>query len=175
MAQRIDLAAYQEAIAARLAAAEAGGGVPALLGFEAGGERWLVDLSAAGEVLPVPELTPVPLTRDWFAGLANVHGELAGVVDFARFCGLAPAPRGISARLICIGTEPGYRVALLVSRLLGVKRADGFAEAEGAPALCQADWCGPAYTDASGGLWRRLEVEQLLADPVFLDAALPES
>ena len=56
-----------------------------LLAFESGGERWLVDLADAGEVLPVPPLSDVPLTQPWFLGIANIRGTLFSVTDLAAF------------------------------------------------------------------------------------------
>lgn len=171
--QRTDLRAYQESIAARLAAAQAGAAVPALLGFESGGTHWLIDLPAAGEVLPLPAFSPVPLTQPWFLGLANVHGELEGIVDFSVFCGGAPTPCGKAARLLRIGARAGGNVALLVARVHGLKRTDALA-AEAAEGSADG-WRGPECIDAQGVRWRRLEPAALLADPRFLDAALPQA
>lgn len=176
MAKRIDLRAYQESIAGKLAAAQAGNSAPALLGFETGSGRWLIDLPAAGEVLPLPALAPVPLTQPWFAGLASVHGELRAVVDFSVFCGGPPTDRVASARLLCVGTRFGSNTALLVGRVHGLKRADMlFPADEDARQAPPAAWCGTSFTDTQGACWTRLEIDHLLADPVFLDAALPET
>lgn len=172
MAKRIDLRAYQESIAGKLAAAQAGDTAPALLGFEAGGCRWLVDLPAAGEVLPLPVLTPVPLTHAWFAGLASVHGELRSVVDFSVFCGGTPTPSA-AARLLCIGTRFNNPAALLVERVHGLRRADTLRPSEAEPANLSHPWRGMSFTDIEGGHWTRLEVGRLLTAPDFLDAALP--
>lgn len=171
--QRTDLRAYQESIVARLAAAQAGAAVPALLGFESGGTHWLIDLPAAGEVLPLPAFSPVPLTRPWFLGLANVRGELESIVDFSVFCGGPPTPLGKSARLLRIGTLGGGNAALLVARVHGLKRTDAL-QAETAEES-SAGWRGAAYADAQGVRWHRLEPAPLLADPGFLDAALPHA
>jgi twitching motility protein PilI len=177
MTKRIDLRAYQESIASRLAAAQAGGGVPALLGFATGATRWLIDLPAAGEVLPLPALTTVPLTQAWFAGLASVHGELQSVVDFSVFCGGAPTPRNGAARILRVGTRYGINAALLVARVHGLKRSDTLfaAEDDGQTSGVSGDWCGAVFTDTQGERWTRLELDRLLADPRFLDAALPEA
>ena len=172
MAKRIDLRAYQEAIATRLAAAQAGASVPALLGFESAGRRWLIDLPAAGEVLPPPPLAPVPLTQPWFAGMTNVHGELQAVVDFSVFCGGAPTPREGDARLLRIGSRQGSNSALLVARVHGLKRTDSLFAAEVVDDT-SPPWQGDAFTDSQGTRWLRLEPDRLLADPAFLDASLP--
>jgi len=172
MAKRIDLRSYQESIAGRLAAAQAGAAVPALLGFESGGSRWLVDLPSAGEVLTLPSLTPVPLTQPWFAGLANVHGELQGVVDFAAFCGAAPTVRDAAVRLLRVGSRQGINTALLVARVHGLKRTDGLFAAEAGPDAGSPPWRGEVFSDSQGLNWTRLEPAHLLADPRFQDASL---
>ena len=175
MAQRIDLRAYQESIANRLAAAQSGSGVPALLGFESAGKRWLIDLPAAGEVLPLPVLTPVPLTQDWFAGLASVHGELQAVVDFAAFQGATPTPYDARVRLLLVSTRFGGNVALLVARVHGLKRGDALFRADVQSNVEPAEvWRGEHYTDTQGENWVKLDIERLLATPAILDAALRE-
>lgn len=171
--ERIDLRAYQESIAARLAAAQENAGPPALLGFESGGECWLVDLPAAGEVLPVPALSFVPLTQPWFAGLASAHGDLQPVVDFSVFRGGPPTPRAGVARILRIGARHATRCALLVDRVHGLRRTDVL-KPESA-ALPAAGWRGATFIDDRGERWIRLEPARLLADPVLLDAALPET
>ena len=78
-----------------------------------------------GEVLPVPAITPVPLTKPWFLGIANVRGALHGVVDFAGFIGTGPASAhgsnaGGQARLLLLGTRfSEIRAGLVVDRVLG--------------------------------------------------------
>lgn len=170
---RIDLAAYRESIAAKLADAQAGAGIPALLGFESGERYWLIDLPAAGEVLPLPPIVPVPLTQPWLAGLASVHGELQAVVDFSLFCGGLPTPRDAAARLLRIGTRLGGNAALLVARVHGLKRADMLYAADEDTA--SHGWCGSTLADNQGERWVCLDPARLLADPAFRDAALPDA
>lgn len=171
---RIDLAAYRASIAARLADAQAGAGIPALLGFESGGRRWLIELPEAGEVLPLPALVPVPLTQPWFAGLASVHGELQALVDFSVFCGGPPTPRDAAARLLRVGTRHGGNAALLVARVHGLKRTDMLC-ATGEPGSTHpGDWCDEVLADNQGERWTRLDPARLIADPAFRDAVLPD-
>lgn len=174
MAKRIDLRDYQESITRRLADAQAGAGVAALLGFESGGTHWLIDLPQAGEVLPLPTLCPVPLTQPWFAGLTNVHGELQGVIDFSVYCGGSPTPRDGAARLLCIGSRLGHNITLLVNRVHGLKRVDTLSAAEETSAAA-GSWQGDAFLDAQGVRWIRLEPVHLCTDPAFLDAVLPDA
>ena len=81
---RSSLREFQERLARRLAEAS-GAERRGLLGFQCGGDNWVIELAEAGEILPPPPLSTVPLTRPWFRGLANVRGTLYGVVDFAAF------------------------------------------------------------------------------------------
>ena len=87
MAERLSLRDYQLELSARLQRAETDGRAASKLGLEAGGAAWLVDLTEAGEMLPVPPISAVPLARPWFRGVANIRGNLYSVVDFAAFLG----------------------------------------------------------------------------------------
>ena len=90
MAEPISLRDYQRGLSAQLADLQTLR--PASkLGILAGERRWLVDLTDTGEVIPVPTIASVPLTRAWYAGVANVRGNLYSVVDFSAFLGGAPA------------------------------------------------------------------------------------
>ena len=98
MAKRISLREFQQGLSERLVSARRGEGAQALLGIESGsdelpgGSRWLIDLADSGEVTPLPPLTPAPLTKPWFAGIANIRGVLYGVVDFSAWRGGASTP-----------------------------------------------------------------------------------
>ena len=167
MARRISLREFQESLAQRLASARRGEARQALLGVESGNEPWLLDLSDSGEVLPVPPLTTVPLTKPWFAGVANVRGTLYGVVDFSAFRGGEPTRRDAETRLLLVGARHGIISALLVDRTLGLKSIDDLEPmaAEGDPPA----WAALRRQDAQGRQWTLLELRALLADPAFLD------
>ncbi len=82
MAKRLSLRDFQEDLSARLLSAKRGETTPPMLGFRAGARRWLLELPDSGEVVPLPTLSPVPLTQHWFAGMAKIQGGLHAVVDF---------------------------------------------------------------------------------------------
>lgn len=170
MAKRFSLREFQEDLSRRLVSARRGEVADALLGVLSGGERWLVELPDSGEVLPLPELSAVPRTRPWFAGVTSIRGALYSVVDFSAFRGGEPTPRDARARLLLVGVRHGVNSALLVDRTLGLKRS-GEMTAEGA-AAGPAAWAGDRYTDAQGQHWTRLRVKALLEDPHFLDVGL---
>ena len=173
MSQRISLREFQKNLSARLGSAQRGESARALLAVESGrGEqsRWLLDLADSGEVAPLTGLTPVPLTKSWFAGIANIRGTLYSVVDFSAFRGGELTPQNTEARLLLIGAKHGSNSALLVNRTLGLRPPESLTRAE-AVADGTVPWQGRHYTDASGIEWTRLRIQALLSDPLFLNVA----
>ena len=165
---RSSLREFQERLARRLAEAS-GAERRGLLGFQCGGDNWVIELAEAGEILPPPPLSTVPLTRPWFRGLANVRGSLYGVVDFAAFNGQPPISAAGRASLLLIGARHGIHSALLVSSSSGLRSHEDFepAPADGAP-----PWVARRLRDMQGREWLQLDPARLLAQPVFLDAGL---
>jgi twitching motility protein PilI len=164
-----DLKDFQENLARRLR--EAGETeTTSRLALEAGGHRYLLRLDEAGEVLPVPALTPVPLCKPWFVGLANVRGNLVAATDLALFAGGEATARNGDARLVLFAEKFGARACLLVSRMLGLKNLTAFSSCEKDTDLpwvrgCQLEKNGPA------GLWRELDMGALVRDENFLRAS----
>ena len=165
---RSSLREFQERLARRLAEA-AGSERRGLLGFQCGENNWLIELADAGEILPPPPLSPVPLTRPWFRGLANVRGSLYGVVDFAAFNGQPPISPAGRARLLLIGARHGIHSALLVSSSTGLRSQDDF---ERDPEADDRPWVAGRLRDLQGRPWLRVDTARLLAQPSFLDAGL---
>jgi twitching motility protein PilI len=169
MAKRISLRDFQAGLSERLTSARRGKGVQALLGIITGKDHCLVELSDSGEVLPLPPLTAVPLTKPWFAGVANVRGALYSVVDFSAFRGGEATPRNSDARLLLIGARHGINSALLVNRTLGL-RSVGQLRQEALPDN-SPPWAAGRFVDADGQAWTRLQIKSLLEDPEFLNIA----
>jgi twitching motility protein PilI len=168
MAKRISLREFQESLVRRLNETSSADR-RSLLGLQAGETQWLVPLAEAGEILPVPPLAEVPLTRPWFRGLANVRGTLYGVIDFSAFNGGPLTPTGGQARLVLVGAKHGVNSAILVSRATGLKNPDDFAPVavEGAEA-----WERQRLHDSQARPWSQLDIAALLAHPRFLEAGL---
>lgn len=167
MAKKTSLRDFQEYLAQRLLGASQGRGASSWLGVQAGDDNWLIDLSDSGEIVQAPKLTAVPLTRPWFAGIANIRGSLHAVADFSVFCGGAPAPRNNNTRLLLVGSKHGANAALLVTRMLGLKNPEDFSAAGSDPAV--PAWGAVRYKDGQGGIWRKLSVRDLLADNDFMN------
>jgi twitching motility protein PilI len=181
MAKRISLREFQRDLSERLMSARRGEGGQALLGIESGaddlpgGRHWLIDLADSGEVAPLPQLTPAPLTKPWFAGIANIRGVLYSVVDFSAWRGGAPTPINAQARLLLVGARHGINTALLIRRALGLRpqlQMHATADA-GVPAgAAETPWLGGRFKDAQDVIWTQLRIPALLADPNYLDIAL---
>jgi twitching motility protein PilI len=170
MAKRISLREFQQRLVDKLTSAQRGETPRALLGIQAGSDQWLLDLPETGEIVPFAHITPVPLTKPWFRGLANVRGTLFSVVDLAAFSGFDPTPITPDARLVMANARLGFSSALLVQRALGLRNLDQLdqlpAEAE------ERTWVGPRYGDSKGTEWKKLLIRELFADPAFLDVGL---
>lgn len=167
MSKRTSLRDFQAYLATRLSDAAQGRGAASWLGVEAGGEPWLVDLSDGGEIVQAPQLTPVPLTRPWFVGIANIRGNLYSVTDFSVFRGGHPIVQNANARLLLVGSRYGINAALLMSRMLGLKNPDDFTLES--PDGTMPAWGTQRYVDGQGKVWHKLSVRELLADQDFMN------
>jgi twitching motility protein PilI len=167
MAKRISLREFQESLVERLNSAQRGATRRALLGVASGDDLWLLDLSDSGEVVPLPELTTVPLTKPWFAGIANIRGSLYSVVDFSAFRGGEPTRRNANARLLLVGARHGINSALLVDRTLGLKSLDDLEPLDAA--ADGPSWAGTIRQDVQGRKWTLLKLRELFADSRFLE------
>jgi twitching motility protein PilI len=161
--RRLSLRDYQRELAERLRQADSTRSA-SKLGVQVGTETWLIDLVEAGEVIPVPPITPVPLTRAWFRGVANVRGNLYSVVDFAAFVGVGSVEVTDRARLVLLGERLRSAAALLVDRSLGLRNPAQLRARPTAP----EGWLRAEYDDEAGGRWRELDARQLVQHEQFL-------
>jgi twitching motility protein PilI len=167
MAQRISLRDYQKELAERLRQADSARSA-SKLGVQVGAQSWLIDLVEAGEVMPVPSITAVPLARPWFRGVANVRGNLYSVVDFAEFLGAGSCAGGEQARLVLLGERFRSSAALLVDRSLGLRNPAHLRAREAAQAR---PWLRGEFEDETGARWSELDVGALVRDNEFLSVA----
>lgn len=160
MARRLNLREFQQGVLSRLQAVGKTGGQVSTLGVQIGGEHWLVEMSDISEVLPVPALTEVPLTKRWFWGVANVRGNLYSLVDMCDFMSHGETPREGASRALLVAPRYGFSTALVVTRVLGLRSAGSWqsSEQDGQVSL----------TDEQGQVWRKLNMNTLLGQSEFL-------
>jgi twitching motility protein PilI len=168
-AKRTRLRLYQEQLLERMQAARTNSGARvSQLGVEIGGNGYLIDLTETGEIVPVPQLASVPLTRPWYLGLANVRGNLLGVVDLARYLGQDEADDGRTrapaapnlARLITFSPNLAFPCALLAGRVYGLRQAGDMQQED------------DHLRDADGNTWTPLSLAGLVAEERFLQVGL---
>ncbi|HUL95098.1 MAG TPA: chemotaxis protein CheW [Usitatibacter sp.] len=167
MARRTGLREFQLSVAERIRTAASRTALSSKLGFQVGADNWFVALHQVNEVIPVPPMVPVPLTRSWFRGVSNIRGNLYGVVDFSAFAGGDPTPPGVERRVILVSDRLVAGAGILVSRMLGLRNPDQFT-AVPRPADA-APWVGAAYTDAGGTRWLELDLPALVREQRFLE------
>lgn len=161
MSKRFNLREFQQSVLDRLQAQMASGGSRiSTLGVQVGDEFWLVDMSDINEVLPLPQLTTVPLTKPWYCGVANVRGNLYSIVDFAVYTGGAATPHEGQSRVLLAGQKFAFNAGLLVSRVLGMRNATEWQRSEQDGEI--------RFQDGNGQVWRKLEMAQLLQQPEIL-------
>jgi twitching motility protein PilI len=172
MANREALRELQSRLASRLQAARTEGTQASWLAVESAGAKYLFPLAQSGEIFPFASALPVPYTREWFLGVANLRGGLYGVVDLASFvAGRAPAVRSdatrAESRLVALNAALEVNCALLIDRLAGLRNLDSFSSSseppEGSP-----EYFGSGYTDANGAYWQEVNLQALSQQSSFL-------
>jgi twitching motility protein PilI len=173
-AAKLNLRAFQQELATRLAAKTTAQVEQSRLGLACGGSQWLIRLADAGEVIAVPTVATVPLTKPWYLGVANIRGNLYSIIDFGAFLGHdtdPSAPGTAPARLVLFGPRVGeLRAGLVVHRVLGLRN---LAELDRGDATSDAPaWYGSRWTDREGGTWQEIDLALLAQDPSFLQVGV---
>jgi twitching motility protein PilI len=159
--RRTRLREYQEQLLERMQDARTASAAPTnRLGVRIGAGHYLLDLLEVGEIVPAGALTRVPLTQPWYLGLANVRGNLVGVIDFASYLGEAPAVAPPSARMVTFASSLGVNCALLVARVFGLRDAAGMIQPDG------------TLRDLDGNEWVPLSLAALVRDERFMSIGL---
>lgn len=146
---------------ARELAREPAGETPAadaleVVEFELSGERYAFELSQVREVCALRELTPVPCTPDFLAGIVNLRGEILAVIDLRKFFGL-PSTGITQLNQIIIIEDGRTRVGILVD---SVERSRTILAGSLQPAL-------PTHTEVRADYLRGITGDRL----AVLDAA----
>lgn len=170
MANREALRQLQSRLAERLKVARTEVRQLSWLAVECAGHGLLVPLPTAGEIFPAGALLPVPHTQPWFLGVANLRGQLHGVVDLAAFLGLRPPMARDAvreqARLLAFNPTLGSHSAVLVDRLAGLRSAAQLTaeppDEQARPSFANAHW-----RDADGRKWQELDLAALARHPQY--------
>jgi twitching motility protein PilI len=155
--RRARLRQYQVQLLERMQAAKSNSGARVnQLGVQIGAERYLLDLTQVGEIVPLGAQVKVPLTQPWYLGLSNIRGNLVGIVDLARYLDLGETLAGPESRVVTFAASLGFNCALLVTRVHGLRHAAGM-ERDGA-----------RLRDADGNDWSAFDLAALVGEARFL-------
>lgn len=160
MSKRFSLHEFQQQLLHRLQSKEQAGIEASALAILVGPHHCLVDMSEISEVLPVPAMTPVPLTKPWYCGVANVRGNLYSIIDLNAYPDQAPTVREAANRVLLLSPRFAFNAGLLVSRVLGLRHTEGWQRQEEHGIV--------RYTDDTGQVWHKVEIARLLQQPEFL-------
>lgn len=169
MAKIVNLAEYQKTIAARIQQSVSAPVSGAKLGLEFGGGKYLVDVEEFSEVIPDLEVTPVPFTRRWFMGIADIRGLIHGVVDMGAFVRPDNPRHEPGKHYVVSGPQFALRTALLVRRVLGLRRIDEWRPLRTPPG--GESWIKGRFVDEQDETWQEISLKELLESPEFLQIA----
>jgi len=160
MSKRFNLREFQQGLLERMQVQATAGNQVATLGILIGQESWLVDMADISEVLALPELTMVPLTKHWYCGVANVRGNIYSITDLGAYLNRGQATHDAQSRVLLLGQKYNFNTGLLVSKVLGLRNSTAWERSEQGEDVF--------YQDSVGQRWQKLDIKQLLQQPEFI-------
>jgi len=88
------------------------------VGYRIGSRRLASGFDEVKEILPLPQVSPVPGAQPWMLGVANVRGNLLPIVDLKQFLEGERTVLHESQRVLLV-RQPGGDVAVLIDELFG--------------------------------------------------------
>lgn len=126
-----------------------------------------IDIIKSREVLPLPNITPVPNTPEFIIGVFNLRGDIFPVLDLSALLGLG-AKKIRSSDMVMVLDDGQITVGVLVDRIHGVKSLDGVkVEApKGIVSKQMQEYVTGVVADKSSEIYL-LDIDQLFQSPVF--------
>lgn len=163
---------FQALLLERMEAARGGSGMrDSRLGVLVGERHCLLDLREASEIASLMPITKVPLTKDWYLGLANVRGNLVGVVDLARFLGDHAQRHGKENRVIVVAAGLSGTSGFMVSRVLGLRYIEEMRPQTNDASAADLG-AGKCYLDHDHREWREISLAAIIGNARFLQVGL---
>lgn len=164
--QLVKLREFSTQLAQRLKEAPGLPTEPTRLAVRIGSENFLVEMGLAGEIVALPDVAPVPWTKPWYRGLANVRGRLVGVVDLLQLTGREPLAADQAQQLLVFGEGLAASAGILVTRAFGIRNLKDLMAlppaGEGA-----ASWEQLRYRDADNVAFTELDLRELARSAAF--------
>jgi len=142
------------------------------IGCLLGDERYLVSRDQVREVMMMPaNVTRVPGSREWVAGLANLRGQLLPVFDLRTFLG-AGNSRGARTARVLVASHNEMPVGIIVDEVFGFRR---FLRAEFSEDIPETEIRAERFLDGSckrgDDVWPVFSLQKLTAAAEFQSAA----
>ena len=139
--------------------------------FRIGDVRLACNVKQVHEFLPIPAFTPVPGTKPWILGLANVRGDLLTIVDLAWFLYGQRSTVSMRTRLLAASLR-GRPIGLLVDEVFGQRH---FVSEEGKETHLPKnsalnDYVHMQYRSGQD-VWQELDLDTLFTTTEFLNGA----
>ena len=142
--------------------------------FTIGDVRFTAPIEEVKEILNLPAgITPVPGTKKWVRGVANIRGSLLPIIDLKQFLEGGTTKTGRRNRVLVIDRQ-GVYTGLLVGEMARMRHFYDADRRDVAAADLVADF-GPfvkALYVQQGEKWPVFDIPALLEDQNFLVAAL---
>jgi len=139
--------------------------------FRIGDVRLACNVKQVHEFLPIPAFTPVPGTKPWILGLANVRGDLLTIVDLAWFINGQRSTVSMRTRLLA-ATLRGRPIGLLVDEVFGQRH---FVSEEGKETHLPKNSPLNSYVHmqyrSGQDVWQELDLDTLFTTTEFLNGA----
>lgn len=139
--------------------------------FRVGDVHLACNIEQVSEFLPIPSYTPVPGTKTWILGLANVRGDLLTIIDLP--CFLSGERSNVTMRTRLLATSlRGRPVGLLVDEVFGQRQ---FVTNEGKKTSLPKrapirDYVHQQYRSGKD-VWQELDLDTLFTTAEFLNGA----
>lgn len=141
------------------------------VGYRIGRRRLASAFDEVVEILPMPQVTPVPLAQAWMLGVANVRGNLLPVVDLKLFLEGERTVLHENLRVLVV-RQPDGDVAVTIDQLYGQR---SFHEEQHVPAEGIAQGRYAHFIDRAYRLgedtWGVFSLDRLSRTPEFRQAA----
>ncbi len=169
-AEPLTLRDFQQSLARKIQhAAQTPASGQACIAVTTGMRRWVFELTQVIEVIPLPDLSPVPYTHSWYLGLFSYRSQLTGVIDLEAFADAHEGSYSVSDRLLVLSPVSDLRCAIRVTQVNGVLLRESLRPS--VPDATPAAWISEVLIDGDGKPWAAVDLAALSADPAFIAIA----
>jgi twitching motility protein PilI len=139
--------------------------------FRVGDHRLTCNIQEIGEIIPLPQSTPVPGAKSWILGLANVRGELLTIVDLQQFLTGERTQPGMRSRLLTT-TLNKAPIGLLIDEVFGQRHfLDSDAVDTELPKDSNLRILVSRQHNMGSDTWQQMNLDNLFNSPEFLNGA----